>query len=66
MPIGIYNPDVGICNPIIYCHIIVKDELAERLEKALLEGNTLEPIEFMDKTNNISALLNEIIEVKER
>ena len=65
MPIGVYNPDVGICNPIIYCHIIVKDELAERLEKALLDGNTLELIESMDKTNNISALLNEIIEVKD-
>lgn len=65
MPIGVYNPDVGICNPIIYCHIIVKDELAERLEKALLDGNTLEPIKSMDKTHNISALLNEIIEVKE-
>lgn len=65
VPIGVYNPDEGICNPILYTQVIVKDDLSSVLENSLLEGNKLEPISEMNREGNISAILNEIIIVSE-
>ena len=65
MPIGIYNPDPGICDPVIYCHVIISDDNAESLSKSLLPGNRLVPITRMTTEGNLRPLLNEIILVKE-
>ena len=65
MPIGIYNPDPGICDPVIYCHVIISDDNSESLSKSLLPGNRLVPITRMTTEGNLRPLLNEIILVKE-
>lgn len=64
-PIGVYNPDPGICDPIIYSHVIIKDDNLEALKSALLEGNQLVSIKDMNRKGNLLALLNEVLIVKE-
>ena len=66
-PIGLYNPDSAIINPIIYSHIILSDEGAEQILQYLKDGRRFVNINFMNrfKQGNISALLDTIIEVKE-
>lgn len=65
MPIGLYNPDSALINPIIYTHVLVSDEGAKELVKYLKSDRELVSIESMSRTGNISALLDTIIEVKE-
>lgn len=65
VPVGVYNPDVGICNPIIYSQVVIKDDLSDSLNNSLLEGNSLESISDMKREGNMSAILNEIILVSE-
>lgn len=65
MPIGVYNPDPGICDPIIYSHVIINDTNLEALNSALIAENKLVPIKDMRTAGNLSALLNELILVKE-
>lgn len=67
-PIGIYNPEPSILNPIIYSHVIISDEGAKELPKYLNSDNrSLVDISTMKKFSkgNLSALLNTIIEIKE-
>ena len=64
-PIGIYNPDPSMLNPIIYTHIIISDEGAKELPNYLKSDSKLVPISDMTKAGNITALLNTLIEVKE-
>ena len=40
-PIGVYNPDPGICDPVIYSHIVINDDKVEDLRASLLPGNRL-------------------------
>lgn len=65
MPIGVYNPDPGICDPVIYSHVIIEDTNADALKDALIEGNQLVPIKDMKHEGNLSELLKELIIVKE-
>lgn len=64
-PIGVYNPDPGICDPVIYSHIVINDDKVEDLRASLLPGNRLVPIESMNTKGNLKELLNELIIVKE-
>lgn len=66
-PIGLYNPDSSLINPIIYTHVILSDEGAEELPQYLKSDRYLVPINTMKMCNagNIPALLDTIIEVKE-
>ena len=66
-PIGLYNPDSSVINPIIYTHVILSDEGAEQLPQYLKSDRGLVPINAMNefKKGNITALLDTIIEVKE-
>lgn len=66
-PIGIYNPEPSILNPIIYSHVIISDEGAKELPKYLASDRSLVDISTMKKFSrgNLSALLNTIIIVKE-
>ena len=65
-PIGIYNPDPSLINPIIIVHIVLSDEGAESLRDYLKGNVKLVPISSIHHENNIRALLDEIIEVKEK
>lgn len=63
-PIGLYNPNPEVINPIIYSHIIISDKGAEELNEFLKEGINLVPIsEIVDK-GNIKAMLDTLIEVE--
>lgn len=64
-PIGLYNPDPLLCNPIVYCHIIVNDCYVEQLRGALKEDYSLKPIDDIDFTNNLFALRRELLIVRE-
>ena len=64
-PIGVYNPDPSICDPVIYSHIVINDDKVEDLRASLLPGNRLVPIESMNTQGNLKELLNELIIVKE-
>lgn len=64
-PIGVYNPDPGICDPVIYSHIVINDDKVEDLRASLLPGNKLVSIQDMNTKGNLKELLNELIIVKE-
>ena len=64
-PIGLYNPDPYVLNPIIYTHIIISDEGAKEFEKYLKKDRSLVPISGIIKQGNLTALLDTLIEVKE-
>lgn len=65
-PIGLYNPDPSVMNPILLTHIILSDEGAELFRAFLREDCSLVPINSMTREGNVTALLDEIIEVKEK
>lgn len=67
MPIGFYNPDSTLINPIIYSHVILSDEGAKELPNYLKSDRKLVPISVMNehRVGNIPAFLDTIIEVKE-
>ena len=64
-PIGLYNPDPLVLNPIIYVHIILSDEGIEELPKYLKEDREIVNISDIEKGGCLTALLNTLIEVKE-
>lgn len=64
-PIGLYNPDSTIINPIIYSHVIISDEGIGELLQYLKGNNMLVHISGMKSKGNIVALLDTLIEVKE-
>lgn len=65
VPIGLYNPDTMLLNPIIYSHVILSDDGAEELAKYLKEDRQLVPISEISEYGNVPALLRTLIEVKE-
>ena len=65
-PIGVYNPDPTLINPIVLVHIVLSDEGAELLRDYLKGNVKLVPISAIKPIGNIKALLDEIIEVKEK
>lgn len=66
-PIGLYNPNPYVVRPIVYSHIIMSDEGAEKLKEFLKSDRELVSIDVMREHSegNIKALLNTIIEVRE-
>ena len=65
VPMGLYNPDPSVINPIIYSHIILSDEGAKDIEKFLKSDRKLVPIKDIDSKGNISAMIDTLVEVKE-
>ena len=67
-PIGLLNPPCSFHNPIIYSHVIISDEGIEELKKYLKSDRELVSISEMNKhrQGNLHALLDTIIEVKEK
>lgn len=64
-PIGFYNPNPDIMNPIVYSQVILLDETAEQFQKYLKDGCRLVHIRDMQTEGNLSAILDTIICVKE-
>lgn len=62
--IGLYNPDPGFINPIIYSHIIIGDEAEDELQTYFKPGVSLIPITDMTREGSLSALLDTLILVK--
>ncbi len=65
-PIGLYNPDPSIINPIIYTHIIMSDESIKlfnylKADRKFVDITTMRQF----SKGNIIALLDTLIEVKE-
>ena len=65
-PIGVYNPDPTLINPIVLVHIVMSDEGAELLKDYLKDNVKLVHVSNMKSEGSIKALLDEIIEVKEK
>ena len=65
VPIGLYNPDPTIINPIIYSHILISDVGAKEFDKYLKKGRRFLPISDMKKEGNLYALLDTLIVTKE-
>lgn len=65
-PMGLFNPNPIIINPIIYTHILISDEGIEELEKYLKEGRRFVHINDMNKSHNLEGLLDTLIVVKEK
>lgn len=65
IPIGLYNPDPAVINPIIYSHVILSDDTVEAFKTFLKEDIELVPIKDMQTQGNLPAILESIFEVKE-
>lgn len=65
VPMGLYNPDTLLLNPIIYSHVLISDEGIKELPKYLKGDRELVHVKDMKELGNIPALLRTIIEVKE-
>lgn len=64
-PIGLYNLDSPLINPIIYTHVIISDEGVKELTKYLKSDRKLVPISEIKEDGNLCALLRTLIEIKE-
>ena len=64
--IGLYNPDSGFINPIMYSHIIIADEAVAQLQTLLKKGVELVPLSYMrtHKRDNLAALIDTLIDVE--
>ena len=64
--IGLYNPDSGFINPIMYSHIIIADEAVAQLQTFLKKGVELVPLSYMrtHKRDNLAALIDTLIDVE--
>ena len=64
-PIGLYNSDPALINPIVYSHIIISDEGIKELHKYLKPDRSLVKISDINLHGNLKALIDTLIEVKE-
>ena len=64
--IGVINHDPEVFNPIVYSQIILEDSTTDEFSMYLKEGRRLVPISEMKERGNLVAILDNIIEVKEK
>lgn len=64
-PIGLFNPDPGLIDPMIYSHVILSDEGMKLLEPCLKPGLSVVPIIDIKPEGNLKPLLDTLIIVKE-
>lgn len=62
--IGLYNPNAGVINPIVYSHIIIEDSAVEQFNTLAKTGVKFVPITDMKREGNIPALLDKYVIVK--
>lgn len=71
-PVGLYNPDHGFFNPIVYSHIIIADEAEDTLKTFLKPEAELVTLDHMRATKksgyspSISAMLDTLITVEKK
>lgn len=65
VPMGLYNIDPRVLNPVIYTHIIMSDEGMKELAQYLKEGREIVNISDLQKEGSLYAFLNTLVEVKE-
>lgn len=67
-PMGIYNPDPGFFNPIVYSHIIIADEAEEQFKTFLKSGVDLVTFDVMEhrKRDSLTALLDTLKYVEKK
>lgn len=65
-PIGLYNPDPDIMNPIVYSQVVLHDDAVEQYDSYLREGFRFVHIDNMKREGNLSAILDTIIRVEEK
>lgn len=65
-PIGLYNPDPVLVNPMVYSHIILADKMADSLSEQFKETVKFIPLEQVrhNHVGNIKALIDTFVEVK--
>ena len=63
--IGLFNPDPGLIDPMIYSHVILSDVGMKLLEPCLKKGHRVVPIADMKPEGNLKPLLDTLIIVKE-
>lgn len=65
-PIGLYNPDPGFFNPIVYSHVIIADEGENKFKTFLKPEAEFVPFSVMEynRHGSLSALLDTLIYVK--
>lgn len=71
-PIGIYNPDPDVFNPIVYSYVVLKDDCVEEFSKYLKDNSRLVPIQSIKNPtedrfvvdSNIKALIDTLILIK--
>lgn len=64
-PIGLYNSDPSIINPVVYSHVIISDEGIKEFHKYLKSDRSLVKINDIDFHGNLKAFIDTLIEVKE-
>ena len=64
--IGVLNSDPEVFNPTVYSQIILEDSTTDEFSMYLKEGRRLVPISEMKERGNLVAILDNIIEVKEK
>lgn len=64
-PIGLYNPDPSVLNPIIYSQVVLHDDTVADYTTFLKEGFRFVSIDKMQSEGNLSAILDTILLVKE-
>lgn len=65
-PIGLFNPDPGTFDPMIYSHVILSDEGMKLLEPCLKPSYVVEKISEMKHYRNFEPLLRTIFEVTKK
>ena len=65
-PMGLYNPDPGFFNPIVYSHVIIADEAEEQFKTFLKPEVDLVTFDIMRQRqkDSLTALLDTLKEVK--
>lgn len=65
-PMGLYNPDPGFFNPIVYSHVIIADEVEKQFKTFLKPEVDLVTFDIMRQRqkNSLTALLDTLKEVK--
>lgn len=65
-PMGLYNPDPGFFNPIVYSHVIIADEAEEQFKTFLKPEVGLVTFDIMRQRqkDSLTALLDTLKEVK--
>lgn len=65
--LGVYNPNPDLINPILYCHVILKDDTVDTFESVLKDGYEMTEIApFLDSCKAKTSLEKSLIVVGDK